>query len=148
MKLDDRFLQKVNITKSCWLWTAALYKNGYGAFYYNKKSIKAHRFSYELYHGSIPKDLYVLHKCDVKACVNPHHLFLGTSKDNTEDCIKKGRNSKGEVNGQHKLTQTEVLTIRNLYATGEVTQKALSKTFDVSPSSINNIVHNKRWKHI
>ena len=75
----------------CWLWLAGKLKKGYGQFSVGKKKITAHRMSWELHNGAIPNALLVLHKCDVPACVNPGHLFLGTYSDNIQDCIKKGR---------------------------------------------------------
>lgn len=78
----------------CWLWGASLKEGkcgGYGQLKVNGKEVTAHRVSYMIHKGPIPKGLYVLHTCDVRSCVNPDHLFLGTQKDNIHDMMKKGR---------------------------------------------------------
>jgi hypothetical protein len=85
----------------CWEWMASFTKNGYGRFQINPRTYKAHRISYLITHGHLPDDLCICHKCDNKKCVNPSHLFLGTSKENTQDMISKGRlnRSRGEKRG-------------------------------------------------
>lgn len=80
----------------CWLWVGAQYGNGYGHFTIGTrklgyKTYSAHRVSFTINVGGIKNGLFVLHKCDVRACVNPDHLFLGTQKDNIRDCLKKKR---------------------------------------------------------
>jgi len=87
------FLQKIEKTDDCWIWTAAKTPAGYGHFrtenYVAKKY--AHRISYKLFVGKIPEGFCVLHKCDNPTCVKPDHLFLGTYKDNADDKSAKGR---------------------------------------------------------
>lgn len=77
----------------CWLWTGTVTSNGYAKIHFSnpRRSESAHRVSWELYRYAIPKGLNVLHRCDVRCCVNPAHLFLGTMVDNAQDCIRKGR---------------------------------------------------------
>jgi hypothetical protein len=92
--LWDRFWNKVEVTTDsslCWEWKAAKAPNGYGRFGMGSKVIQAHRVAWELIYGSIPDKLYVLHSCDNRGCMNPSHLFLGTYKDNMQDCSRKGR---------------------------------------------------------
>ena len=79
----------------CWLWTASLTGPGYGQFGVKGRVELAHRVSYELHVGAIPDGLCVLHRCDVRHCVNPNHLFLGTHSDNSRDCVSKGRHGNG-----------------------------------------------------
>lgn len=74
----------------CWEFTGAL-RSGYGAIKYNSKVCGTHRVSYELNYGLIPNNMLVCHKCDNRKCINPDHLFLGTHKDNMQDCLSKGR---------------------------------------------------------
>lgn len=77
----------------CWLWTGRYGNNGYGTFGGGRKGERtgAHRLVWEITNGPIPDGLFVLHRCDVRGCVNPEHLFLGTAKDNTQDMMAKGR---------------------------------------------------------
>jgi hypothetical protein len=79
----------------CWIWTGSLHYKGYGMIAKRRgnkfKPTTAHRESWEMHKGPIPAGLFVLHRCDVRCCVNPNHLFVGTAKDNTHDMIRKGR---------------------------------------------------------
>lgn len=99
MKKQDpiaRFWKKVYKTETCWLWTAGKDKDGYGKFWLDEDTIRAHRVSWEMHNGPIPEEMDVLHSCDNPPCVRPSHLFLGDNADNMADRDRKGRNSKGD----------------------------------------------------
>ena len=141
------FFKTINKTSTCWLWTGSILSSGYGRFFINGKSYRAHRYIYELINGEIPIKKVICHKCDIRKCVNPDHLFLGTPKDNVLDMINKGRNvfySK-EMHPQAKLTQKQVDEIKYefIYYRGAYTN--LSKKYNVTVSQIRNIILNKRW---
>jgi len=133
----------------CWLWTAAT-ADGYGYVSVGGRMLLAHRLSWKIHNGPIPAGMCILHRCDVPACVNPAHLFLGTQLDNIRDRDAKKRHvpSPGEHHGRAKLTDAKVVEIRTLYAMGGVSQRALAKRFGVAHSRISDIVLRKRWGHI
>lgn len=128
-----RFFVKVEKTESCWLWKGALTISGYGVFSLNKKYIRAHRASYILHKGEIKDELLVLHSCDVRNCVNPDHLHLGTPKDNMEEMIerKRARYPRGEDRPDCKLTDEQVREIRNLRKKG-ISGKEIAIKFKIS----------------
>lgn len=150
--LPKRFMDKTLKTESCWLWKASITNKGYGRYKVDGKVISAHRFSWWFTNGDIPEGMYILHKCDVRKCVNPDHLFLGTHQDNMEDMIEKDRHRPGEKSARAKLNQKEVNEIRNLYVRGkcnttsEFSMRGLAKKFKVDPGTIRDILKNKRWK--
>ena len=153
--LSERFDEKwVPVTESgCWLWTAST-SNGYGFIKVDGKMSYAHRVSYELYNGDIPDGdgyhgICVLHRCDVRSCVNPAHLFIGTHQDNMDDRERKGRNKimYGEKHGSSKLSPKDVMEIRHKQSIGEK-QSDLANEYDVKKATISLIVNRKLWKHI
>jgi len=96
----ERFWARVDRGGDCWVWQGARMRNGYGVVKVEGwacKTTGAHRVAYTLTHGPIPAGLLVCHRCDVKLCVNPAHLFLGTYLENNQDCRAKGRGSHGEA---------------------------------------------------
>jgi len=143
MKPMTRFAMKFDITNNgCWNWLACILPSGYGQFYLNGKHYAAHRASWELYNGVIPDKLFVLHKCDNRRCVNPEHLFLGTTTDNMRDMVKKGRWKCGIKSA---ITESNVIDIKKLRNEG-LTYRALAKLFNFkSHKSIINIINNKTW---
>lgn len=128
----------------CWISTHCWNEDGYGRT--GKKPRLAHRLSYEIHYGPIPAGLLVCHRCDTPSCVNPDHLFLGTDKENTQDCKRKGRlrRSPGELNGSSVLTEENVLEIRS----SELTAKALAVKFGVTPPSIYKARTGFTWAHV
>jgi hypothetical protein len=134
----------------CWIWTATT--NGrYGLISSGGKTLKAHRVAYELYRGSIPEGMVVMHECDNPLCVNPFHLSIGTQLDNIRDRDRKGRqvpnHPAGEENGMRKLSDVDVLSIRRLRSSGWRMQ-AIAERFDVSRTTISFILSGKRWAHL
>lgn len=95
----DRILRHSEaVTESgCWIWTGKLRDRGgatgepYGVTTKLGREVYAHRFAYMAFHGPIPDGLNVIHSCDVRCCVNPAHLRLGTQKENIQDASRKGR---------------------------------------------------------
>lgn len=90
--LLSRLYSRVERCGECWLFTGSTGNSGYGKLRIGKsKDVAAHRVSYAAHHGPIPNGMCVLHSCDVRRCVNPAHLGIGTKRDNTQDMVKKGR---------------------------------------------------------
>lgn len=153
-ELFDIFMSKVakNVDGGCWIWSGTIFeKNGYGDFHVvGAPSRRAHRASYYFHFGEFDKKLSVLHKCDVPACVNPSHLFLGTVRDNAIDMVNKGRNAVflGSKHGRAKLTENDVLEIREKYSTGNYLLRELAEKFNITREAIGGIVKNKTWKHV
>ena len=108
----------------------------------------AHRCSWEINFGKISNGLWVLHKCDNPPCVNPKHLFLGTSLDNNRDAVKKHRNVYGERHPSAKLTNKEVLEIRKKFSHGLITRKELARKYGVSYECIVKVIGRTCWKKI
>lgn len=132
----------------CMLWLGAEKACGYGGIRINKRNLRVHRAAWELAHGPIPEGVFVCHTCDVPACVNPDHLFLGTPADNTRDCMNKGRGLRGEQKPQHKLTEDRVREIRRQYADGGVSQRTLARRYRVGRATIRGVVDGATWRHI
>lgn len=147
----------------CWEYTGVIGKNGYGMMSYEGRQQGAHRVSWQLFIGLIPKGLWVLHHCDNRPCIRPDHLFLGTAADNNADMDRKGRANrigftaetagdgwryrKGEDSPVSRLTEGEVKEIRRRYKNGE-RQIPLAEEFDLAQSHVSRIVRREVWDHI
>jgi hypothetical protein len=146
--LEVRFRSKVAPpdANGCELWTGGKFWNGYGVIWRNGKHAYAHRTAWELGHGEIPDGKIVCHRCDVKLCVADAHLFLGTDADNSADKVAKGRQARGAMLPQTKLSEADVLAIRAIGRTRS--QKEISAMFGVSQSVVSNILSGKRRVHL
>lgn len=143
-----RFWDKVKKTSSCWLWNGTIDRGGYG-IYYENGPIKAHRYSYKLHKGVIDSEKFVCHRCDIRNCVNPYHLFQGTVLDNNRDKMIKGRCSKisfpKESNPMAKLSLKEVIEIREIYAFGGISQSLIAEAYGITQPTVWAIVRGKLW---
>jgi hypothetical protein len=144
----DRFMEKVmpDPNSGCWLWAGAACWGGYGSIGVKGKTMKAHRFSYENFVGQIPVGMDLMHKCDNTFCVNPSHLKPGTTKENIEDMWSKGRGrpSKGERNGNSKLTAFGVSYIKEMKSAG-FSSSQIAEKFGVDNTTIRRIFTGKSW---
>lgn len=132
----------------CWEWSGYKNSDGYGKYqpFINHKQVHigAHRAAWFYTYGYLPEKC-VCHSCDNPACVNPNHLFTGTTGDNMRDRTKKGRTAKGERNGRAKLSSKDVLKIRATRATTNLSYKAIGKLFNISTSTIWRVINNITW---
>lgn len=140
-----RFEEKFERSDSCWNWKAGIGSHGYGSMFIEKTprliAKVAHRLSWEFYVGEIPDGLQVLHKCDNRKCVNPEHLFLGTQKENIEDCIAKNRFKYAT----RKLHESQIHRIREGIALN-VSAYSLAHLYGVNRRAIQNIANGKTWR--
>lgn len=152
LTLEERFWGRVDKGRpdACWMWTGGTDKNGYGRISQGGKQRRAHRISYQIHHGAIPRGMFVCHSCDTPGCVNPAHLWLGTPADNTADRDQKGRHwgPRGDTHPTAKLTEAHVRAIRRLYRTGKYTQAELGEQFGVTNTTVQLLVNRKTWGHV
>ena len=147
--LKERFDEKwVEDENGCWLWTGHIDSKGYGRFAGMDGEFRAHRISYGLHNGEIPDSGWILHKCDVRNCVNPEHLFLGDNDANMQDKCEKERQTRGVCVHTAVLTEESVIKIRKLYVVGDTTIKNLAQQFGVSQTAVQNVVSYTSWKHL
>ena len=135
---EARFWRKVQRGPGCWLWRASRKPHGYGQLRLDGTTRYAHRVAYRLVKGPIPTGLDVCHLCDVRACVNPAHLFVGTRADNMQDAARKGRV------GSAKLTPEDVRAIR----ADTRPQVAIAASYGVVQTTISSIKRGKTWRHV
>jgi hypothetical protein len=151
----ERFLSKISKGPKCWLWTG--YHDpvdGYGRFRLPTGVTTAQRAAWVLFHGPIPEGLEACHKCDVRLCVNPEHIFLGTHQENIDDATMKGAwdrrihptNNRGETNGMAKLNREKVIAIRGMVS--RESRAVVAKRFGVTVQTITNVAHGYRWGHV
>lgn len=136
-KQAKRFWKKVEKIPfhSCWEWVGST-SRGYGTININSVPVYAHRISYELVNGPIPKGLYILHKCDNPSCINPDHLRTGTHLENIKDMVSKGR--------QYRKVNSEIVKkIQEEYKTGKFTQKEIGAKYGITACVVSDYVLNK-----
>lgn len=141
----------------CWPWCGTvLKKDNRGILYFDGRNHLAPRVSWFIHNGEWPaKGIFVCHACDNPNCVNPDHLWLGTCGDNTRDAAAKkrlwsqkpGYSTRGSAHGQSKLTEADVLTIREMRQSGMAIRKIAAK-FGMTYTPIWEILSGKGWSHV
>lgn len=134
----------MTLTKPCKEWPRARTKAGYGVKRFRDKLVYIHRKTWEDANGPIPVGINILHRCDNPPCYELEHLFPGTRKRNSEDCVAKDRQGRGERNGHAKLTDEQILSIR----ADTRTQRAIAADYHVSHPMVNKIKKRRNWRHI
>lgn len=154
--LADRFWSKVDKSggqDACWPWIGHIGTNGYGDICVDGKKRVASRVAFTLCSGPIPAGLFVLHRCDNPPCCNPAHLFLGKPADNSADMVAKGRVNKtprnvGRQNKAAKLTENDVLLMRQIRTTQRLTYAQIAAQFGVATATVAYAVRGIHWKHL
>jgi hypothetical protein len=152
-RLRRHFWSKVEKGEGCWLWRGNVTGSGYGAIGLKKWKFMAHRLSFLLEHGEIPDGLLVCHTCDVRLCVRPTHLFLGTYQENTADARLKGRllgahaPTHGAQHPNAKLTDDMVHELRRRFQRGDG-PGVLAKDYGIARSNVYQIVRGHTWKEV
>lgn len=147
-------LSEIDATTGCWNWKGAT-RNGYGRLLVgsrsdkSRRSVSAHRLSYETFKGEVPAGMEVCHTCDNPRCVNPDHLFPGTRQDNVDDRERKGRGVyvRGEKVGTAKLTEADVRSARRLREKG-CTFQEIADHLGVTKKTAMLAAKGETWAHL
>jgi hypothetical protein len=144
--LIERFLSMVDkrVSDQCWNWTGPRFVQGYGRFCIGQKSLKAHRWSWELHNGkAVPAGLVICHACDNKLCVNPDHLRAATQAFNNFEAVDRGRwkPNYGTANGRSVLTPEQASEIRN----SRERQVALAAKYGITQSQVSRVQRGECW---
>lgn len=131
----------------CHLWTGAFGTAGYGTTSVGNRNANAHRVAYELYIGPIAPGMFVCHKCDIRPCVNPQHLFLGTNSDNMADMVRKERAATGERNGHSRFSEEQVIEIRRMVSCG-ASRSAVARRLGTNRVRVAAIARGDSWGHV
>jgi hypothetical protein len=151
--LRQKFERCVIRKDGCWGWNGGKNAHGYGRMHVRGHSIQsAHRASYVLFVGPITPGMNVCHTCDNPECSNPDHLFLGSHRDNMQDCIRKGRfvhvSHNGESNGRAKLTPEIVKMLRLEYRKGMFNASRYARELGVSDVAVALAAKGVTWKDV
>jgi len=144
----DRLLDKVDWGASaaghpCWEWTGSRYHNGYGQLRMRlrERPKRAHVVSHALFKGPVPPGLMVLHTCDNPGCVNPEHLYAGTSQDNSDDKLSRGRAPS------NRITEREVEQIKAEYRSGKL-QREIAQRLGIHQATVSRVLSGKNLRRV
>lgn len=154
----QRFMLKVATGQdgTCWRWIGAFNQNGYGYFLLGGRLMHAHRASYALFRGDVPKDKNVCHACDNRWCVNPDHLWIGTQRQNVHDAMAKGRSVppprtdwRNRIKPHHwqRLSVDQAKEIIRRLARGEK-HELIAQDFGINSRTVSKIKLGQRWPHL
>ncbi|MDE2096354.1 MAG: HNH endonuclease [Patescibacteria group bacterium] len=146
-RFEEKYIPEPN--SGCWLWIGSWGRRNYGGFRVGEFRVRAHRVSWKIYRGPIPKGMHVLHSCDVAQCVNPDHLHLGTHVMNMAEMAARHRAApqQGDLNANHKLSASDIPKILAMLATGK-SQSFVAAAFGVRQAAISKIYLGKAWQSV
>jgi hypothetical protein len=155
---EDWLLDRVHTEPNtgCWLWAASTNGDGYAQCCIDGQTRPVHRTVYVRLVGPIGPGLCVCHRCDMRCCVNPAHMFLGTHAENMADMVRKGRQARGRIlareqagerNENARLTEDAVRAIRAMRVDG-VDLGVIAERFGIARQYVYNVCARITWKHV